>query len=58
MSIKFTLYLTLDDVTVETFTNSLHSHWLLRVYMASNNETVFHQNPRAGNIVKIYDIRG
>ena len=36
----------------------VHSHWLLQRHMTSNNKTVVHQHLRAGNITKIYDVRG
>ena len=38
--------------------SSAHSHWLLQGHMTFNNETVSHQNLWAGNIAKMYDIRG
>ena len=41
---------------MEISTNSLRSHWVLQVYMTSNNETVSRQSLIAGNIAKICDM--
>ena len=40
------------------FPNSIHSHWLLRGHMTSNNETVSLQNLWAGNITKFMTSEG